>query len=299
LTIVHKWTIIINNCAIFNAEVTILSELGKKIRLNRILRGQGQKGLVVAFDHGLVLGPIRGTVDPASQLRRFASAGVDGILMNFGILPLCVDALMQDNAPALILRLDWSSIWTSPEVNGRLISELLARPEDALRIGADAVITYLLIGTGDAEFEAREISRNADIARECERVGIPLIVESLARGRLVENPRVPAWMNLHTRIAAELGADVIKTEYTGDVQSMREVVRICPIPILVLGGAKQESDEGALDVVRGATEAGAAGVCFGRNIFQASRMEEFLRLARSILNGTESAAAPAGMPTTG
>lgn len=274
-----------------------MSDFGKKIRLNRILSGPGRKALVVAFDHGLVLGPIPGTVDPPSQLRRFAAAGVDGVLMNFGIFPLCIDALTQDNAPALILRLDWSSVWTSPEGSSKLRSELLARPEDALRNGADAVITYLLVGTGDAEFEAREISRNAEIARECERIGIPLIVESLARGKLVENPRTPVWMNLHTRIAAELGADVIKTEYTGDVKSMSEVVRICPIPILVLGGAKQGSDEGALEVVRRALEAGAAGVCFGRNVFQASKMEEFLRQTRAILNGPQSAAAPSGVPT--
>lgn len=268
-----------------------LSDYGKKIRLNRILRGPNRKGLVVAFDHGLVLGPIAGTVDPAAQISNIVAEGVNGILLNFGILPFCIDSFMTANAPALILRLDWSSLWTSLGNNGKLRSEFLARPEDALRAGADAVITYLLVGTGDAEFETSEISRNAAVARECERLGIPFIIESLARGKGVDNPTSPAWMNLHTRMAAEIGADIIKTEYTGDAESMAEVVKTCPTPILVLGGARQESDGTALDVIRGSVKAGAAGICFGRNVYQAPKMGEFLRLARSILDGKEPVSA--------
>ena len=78
------------------------------------------------------------------------------------------------------------------------------------------MLTYLVVGTGDAEFEMKEITRNAEVARECERVGIPLIVESLARGKDVQNPGDPKWLNLHTRMAAELGADAVKTDYSGD-----------------------------------------------------------------------------------
>ena len=95
----------------------------------------------------------------------------------------------------------------------------------------------------------KEITRNAEIARECERVGIPLIVESLAREKM-QNPGDPKWLNLHTRMAAELGADCAKTDYSGDIASMRSVVKGCPIPILVLGGNRHASDKHALDVVR-------------------------------------------------
>lgn len=264
-----------------------MTESGKKLRLNRV-RPVRRKSLIVAFDHPLVLGPIAGTVDPAEQIRRFAESDVDAILMNYGAVQSAADSMLVEQQPALILRLDWTSLWTADKSNGKLVSRMLGTVEHALRCGADAVLTYLFVGTGDAQFEGDEIARNAAVARECELLGVPFIVESLARGQQVKDPLAPEWMNLHTRIAAELGADLIKTEYTGDQVSMAEVVKTCPIPILVLGGARQGSDEEALEIVAGATSAGAAGVFFGRNVFQSSRVAEFLQRARRILDGETS-----------
>jgi class I fructose-bisphosphate aldolase len=267
-----------------------VSDCGKKIRLNRILGGSERRALVVAFDHALVLGPIPGTEDPLGKIRQFARADVDALLLNLGLIRQFADSPIAGPIPALIARLDWTTIWSAIGQNGSgaLHSALLARPEEALRHGADAVLTYLVVGTGDTEFEMREITRNAEVARECERVGIPLIVESLARGKDVRNPGDPKWLDLHTRIAAELGADVVKTDYSGDVDSMRSVVKRCPIPILVLGGSRHASDKRALDVVREVAAAGAAGVFFGRNVFQAENMKTFLEQARAALDGAVS-----------
>ena len=92
-------------------------------------------------------------------------------------------------------------------------------------------------------------------------------------------------------MAAELGADLVKTDYAGDSQSMRGVVRNCPVPILVLGGSRYSSDAEALALIYGVAAAGAAGVFFGRNVFQADNMDTFLQNARAALN--ESAPAPA------
>jgi DhnA family fructose-bisphosphate aldolase class Ia len=270
-----------------------LSNSGKKIRLNRIVR-PGRKSLVVAFDHALMLGPIPGTENPAKQIRRFAEGGVDAVLLNLGLLQRCADALLGAAMPGIIARLDWTTVWGVPggDASSDLKSCLVARPEDALRCGADAVVTYLTVGTGDTDFEAKEVARNAEVARECERIGMPLIIESLARGKNVKNLADPKWVKLHTRMAAELGADLIKTDYAGDPQSMRDVVESCPIPILVLGGSRYSSDAEALALIRGVAEAGAAGVFFGRNVFQADDMDAFLRNARAALTETETL--PAG-----
>lgn len=264
-----------------------MGDVGKAIRLNRILRGSGYGSLVVAFDHALVLGPIAGTQNPNGQIRLFAEANVDGILLNLGLLRHCSESLRPGNTPGIIVRIDWTTVWNSLSEGkgGVLRSCMLARPEEALRQGADAVLTYMVVGTGDADFEAREVERNAAVARECEQIGIPLIVETLARGKDVDNPGDPKWLKLHTRMAAELGADVIKTDYAGDVAAMRSVVEECPIPILVLGGSRNAA---ALDVVRGAVEAGAAGVFFGRNVFQAENMLQFLRQARAVLDHADA-----------
>jgi class I fructose-bisphosphate aldolase len=270
-----------------------MSACGKSLRLSRILpRGRG--ALVIAFDHALVLGPLAGTADPKLQLRRFAESPADALLLNLGILRQAVDALTAGPAPAIIVRLDWTSIWAAkgPHSDSKDRSALVAQPEHALRHGADAVATYMIMGTGDADFEAAEIARTAAVARECETLGLPLIVESLARGRAVDRPADPEWLSLHTRVAAELGADAIKTEYSGDVESMRGVVRNCPVPILVLGGGRLGSDGEALELVRNAMRAGAAGVFFGRNVFQSPSMMEFLDLARAVLDGHPATIAP-------
>jgi DhnA family fructose-bisphosphate aldolase class Ia len=265
----------------------ILSDFGKRIRLNRILNAQERGTLVVAFDHALVLGPIPGTEDPCGQISRFVEAGVNAILLNLGLIQRCIDCFSCAATPGLIARIDWTTIWNalSQGENGALRTCMLAKPEDALRHGADAVLSYLVVGTGDADFEAKEIARNAEIARECERMGIPLIMETLARGKSIENPGDPKWLAFHTRIATELGADVIKTDYSGSADTMRQIIRGCPIPILVLGGSRNDA---ALDVVRGAMKAGAAGVFFGRNVFQSEDMTSFLSEARHVLDGAES-----------
>ena len=266
-----------------------MSDCGKNVRLCRVLGGALHRALIVAFDHALVLGPIPGTENPLGQIRRFAEAKVDAVLLNLGLIRRFADCPLDGPLPALIARIDWTTVWSTMANNGRgeLRSLLLARPEDALRQGADAVLTYMVVGTGDADFESKEIARTAEVARECERIGLPLIVESLARGKSIANPGDPKWLNLHTRMAIELGADAVKTDYTGDYASMRSVVEGCPIPILVLGGSRQGSDEEALETVRGAALAGTAGVFFGRNVFQAADMEAFLRAARNVLDNTE------------
>lgn len=267
-----------------------MGDLGKAIRLKRILRS-GRGTLVIAFDHALVLGPIPGTLDPAGQIRRFIEAVPDAVLLNFGNFRYFAEANCSAGLPGLIARLDWTTAFnesakTAPQ---GFKTCLVAHPEEALNAGADAVITFLTIGSGDAEFERKEIERVGQLARDCEKVGIPFMVESIARGAQVENPRDPEWLMLHTRIAAELGADAIKTENASNTEALATVIAACPVPILVLGGSRTGSDEDVLDTVRGIIQAGAAGVFFGRNIFQADNMAELLKRVRSALAGKVSA----------
>lgn len=261
-----------------------MGDYGKAIRLNRILRARhkGSGALVVAFDHPLVHGPIPGTVDPAAQITRFLGCDIDALLLNPGTLRHCGASLLTSSPPSIIMRVDWTSVWKNgPE---HPASCEIAEPEDALRLGADAILTFMIVGTGDNAFERDEVARNARIARECERLGIPLIVETLARGSNLKNQASAEWLRFHTRVAAELGADAVKTEYSGDVESMRTVVEACPVPLLVLGGSKSEDEEAAFEVIRSAMQAGAAGVFFGRNVFQSTDIPRFLQRARSALN---------------
>jgi DhnA family fructose-bisphosphate aldolase class Ia len=267
-----------------------LGDFGKAIRLKRILR-RDRGTLVVAFDHALVLGPISGTLDPGHQIRRFVEARADAILLNLGNFRYFADVGSSDGVPGLIARLDWTTAFNdaAKACPRGFQTCLVAHPEEALRAGADAVITFLTVGSGDAEFEKREIERVGSVARSCEHLGLPLVVESIARGAQVENPRDRQWLMLHTRIAAELGADLIKTENASDPENLRSVIAACPVPILVLGGSRTGSDDDVLNTVRGIMQSGAAGVFFGRNIFQSDNMAELLRRVRSVLSGRVSA----------
>ena len=105
----------------------------------------------------------------------------------------------------------------------------------------------------------------------------------------MSNPRDLKWLMLHTRMAAELGADVIKTETADDDEAMRNVVSACPVPILVLGGSRTGSDEDVVKTVRNIMRSGAAGVFFGRNIFQSANMAELLLRIHSALGDKATA----------
>ncbi len=258
---------------------------GKEIRLRRILHPD-RGSLVVAFDHPLVHGPIPGTRNPARQIARFLEGGADALLLNFGAIRHLANASSAKALPGLIARLDWTTAMgrASKLSADQFRSCLVARPEDALRAGADAVITFLVIGSGDAAFERNEIRRNGQVARACEELGLPLVVEAVARGPRIQNPRDPEWLKLHTRIAAELGADLIKTEYSGDPESMRTVVEACPVPILVLGGGRVGSDREILKFVADIMQTGAVGIFFGRNVFQARNIPELMRRIHVVLS---------------
>lgn len=265
-----------------------MSQPGKKIRLRRILpcsRGN----LVIAFDHPLVLGPIPGTTNPAAQIAQFIEGRADAILLNLGSFRYLADAPKDDSPfPGLIARLDWTTALGTPAINpfAEFRTCLVGHPEDALRAGADAVITFLVLGSGDSNFEKEEIQRVGAVARECEQLGIPLIVESLARGKNLRTPNDPEWLKLHSRVAAELGADVIKTEYSGDPETMRTIIDSCPIPILVLGGTRTGSDDDIVEITQSITDSGAAGVFFGRNVFQSENIPALMQRLRTVLRAS-------------
>jgi DhnA family fructose-bisphosphate aldolase class Ia len=264
-----------------------MSQTGKSIRLNRIFRSASKRALIVAYDHALMLGPIPGTEDPAPYLRRFAACGVDGVLVSLGTLRNCVDAFLAPQPPAVIARLDWTNVWhrAGAAQTGDYRSTLVGSVEDAVCDGADAVVTYLFVGSGDAAADAQEIAKNAEVNRECQRLGVVHIMESMARGKDVADCADPAWIRFHTRVASELGADLIKTDYPREAAALGEIVSACPTPILLAGGPRSGGDDQALAMVRGVVAAGAAGLIFGRNVFQSEDMEAFLGRAKEILAG--------------
>jgi Fe-S-cluster-containing hydrogenase component 2 len=140
--------------------------------------------------------------------------------------------------------------------------------KDALLVGASAITIYYFIGYSD-EFEALNIEQAAFFAKECRKVGLPLIIEPMAVGAAVTGVNVTEILIASARIAAEIGADALKIPYTNDVKSFKKLVDEAGVPVLVLGGAKSDDPRDALELADEALRAGASGTVFGRNVTKA------------------------------
>ncbi|TDA25661.1 MAG: fructose-bisphosphate aldolase, partial [Archaeoglobi archaeon] len=122
-----------------------------------------------------------------------------------------------------------------------------------------------------------------EISKACQEWGMPLLAMMYPRGEKI-NQFDPKAVALAARVGAELGADIVKTNFTGDVESFRKVVEGCPVPVVIAGGPKMSSVEELLQMVRMAMDAGASGVAIGRNIFQAENPTKMTRAIAMIVH---------------
>lgn len=265
----------------------IVPNSGKTIRLGRILNPQDQRAAVVAFDHGVHLGVIPGVDDPGVMLKTLATAGADAFLVGPGTARAYASIFTGRGAPGLILRLDWTNRWRSPEMLGSDEGRgcLIASVEDAARLGADAVLVYMFIGYEDPTVEARQVEDVARVAQECERLGIGCIIEPMARGHRADHDIYRAdYIALGARMACEIGADVLKTDYSGSADTFRKVIGASFRPVLIAGGPKTATLREALEMVQGALTAGAQGMFIGRNVFQAPNPAQMMGVLRDIIH---------------
>ncbi|VVB70488.1 2-amino-3,7-dideoxy-D-threo-hept-6-ulosonate synthase [uncultured archaeon] len=141
----------------------------------------------------------------------------------------------------------------------------MATVEEALKIGADAVSIHVNVG---AEDESNMLSTFGAVSRSCQEWGMPLLAMMYPRGKKIQDEYAPEYIAHAARVGAELGADIVKTNYTGDADSFSRVVESCPVPVVIAGGPRVESESDLLRMVEGAVSAGARGVAIGRNVFQ-------------------------------
>jgi len=274
---------------------------GKALRLARILSGPNGRAACLAFDHGLHIGPIPGNEKPGEMIDAAIAAQLDGILLSPGLLHAHADRLAGRDKPAIILRLDQTSMWRIGRPGGYATghTRAIATVEDAVRMGADAVITYVFTSHNDPALEDRSVDVAATAAQDARRLGIPMIMEPMAaRGGLIEDVADPAVIAANTRMAMELGADIVKTDWSNDVASFAGVVETAGVPILVAGGPQSGGDADVIAMVDDVLAAGAAGILFGRQLIQASDPAGVMRAARDKIHGTASPATTAGRRRT-
>ena len=230
-------------------------ESGKKRRLQRIFRNDNRT-VIVPMDHGVTVGPIFGLVNMQNVIDKLLLGGVDAIVINRGITKN-----VDTGNVGLIVHLSGITVHCSDPNNKVQICSVA----DAVRLGADAVSVHVNVG---AKEEAQMLSTMGKVACECDDFGIPLLAMMYPRGPKITDSHAVELVAHAARLGAELGADIIKTNYTGDTQSFKQVVDCCPVPVIIAGGPKSETSRDVLQMVKDCVTAGGAGLSIGRNVFQ-------------------------------
>ncbi len=232
---------------------------GKIVRLERIMNRATGRSVIVPMDHGVTLGPINGIKSLKSTVDAIAFAGADAAVVHKGAAIFGHRGYGRDLG--LILHLS-ASTSLGPDPNNKV---LVATVEEAIKLGADGVSIQVNIG---AENESQMLSILGEVSRSCQEWGMPLMAMMYPRGRKITNEYSAEFVAHAARVGAELGADIVKTSYTGDPDSFSRVIEGCPVPVVVAGGPRIASELDLLRMVRDAIDAGARGVAIGRNIFQ-------------------------------
>jgi len=234
-------------------------EIGKRIRLERIINRDSGNTVIVPLDHGVSMGPIEGIIDLRKTINAVAEGGANAVVVHKGVVAFGHRGYGKD--VGLILHLSASTM-LSPDPNEKV---LVASVEEAIKLGADAVSVHINVGS---KTEAEQLMKLGKISRDCREWGMPLLAMMYPRGEGINQFDEKA-VALAVRVGVELGADIIKTNFTGSVESFRKVVEGSPVPVVVAGGERMDSAEDILRMVEMAMDAGARGVAIGRNVFQA------------------------------
>lgn len=253
---------------------TVIQMFGKNIRMERIIDRNSGNAVIVPVDHGVSVGPIPGLIDMKETVTNIVDGGATAVLMHKGIVPQGHRSSGHD--VGLILHLS-ASTDLGKSSNSKV---LVATVEEAIKLGADAVSMHVNVG---AETEPQMLSDLGMVSRNCMEWGMPLIVMAYPRGPSIKNSFDPQAVAHAARVAMELGADVVKCSYTGDIDSFRKVVKGTLVPVVIAGGPKMDSDLDILNMVKDSLEAGGRGVSIGRNIFQHRDVRGMMRAISDIV----------------
>ena len=243
---------------------------GTQARLERI--GTGGNYLIVPMDHGITLGAVQGLKDIESTIDAVTRGGADAVLTQKGIAPRVHE---HKNGAGYIVHLN-ASTTIGPDTNDKRMTGTV---EEAIRAGADAVSFHINVGSNH---EPEQIEDLAGVTDTAERFGIPVLAMAYARGPDVEGDD-PEALGHAVRLAEELGADVVKTGYSGDGDSFEHVVESTRLPVVIAGGARGTNRD-TVEMVRGAMDGGAAGVSMGRSIFQHENPEAITRAVAAVVH---------------
>ncbi|MDH5441129.1 MAG: 2-amino-3,7-dideoxy-D-threo-hept-6-ulosonate synthase [Candidatus Bathyarchaeota archaeon] len=251
-----------------------MTEIGKRIRIDRIMNRNTKKTVIVPMDHGITMGPIKGLYDMRRIVNQVAEGGANAVLLHKGIIKAGYRGYGRDIG--LIMHLSGGTS-LGPDPNAKVqVADVI----EAIKLGADAVSIHINVGSKTEHEQLRFLGEVAEI---CEDWGMPLIAMMYPRGEKIENEYDVDVVKHVARIGAELGADIVKTNYTGSEETFREVVRGSPVPVVMAGGPKAKTDKEFCQMVYDSVKAGGAGAAVGRNVFQHANPVKMLKVLCGIV----------------
>jgi fructose-bisphosphate aldolase, class I len=258
---------------------------GKRIRLGRLIDQATGTCRIVALDHGMTSPRfLEGLTDTEAKVRDSVNGGANVLMLGRGIAGSCWQAFAGRASLALML-----TAAAAGRPGGATITPINS-VEEALRIGADAVVVYVALAGDD---EPEMISYLSAVGERCDSLGMPLIAEAefpnaYASRDTVDSQYGASYLRRNARLCAELGADIVKVNWSGDRQSFSQIVRACGRPVVLAGGPVLEDAE-LLSRMEQARDAGAIGYSVGRNVFEHARSQAMTKALTSIFTSGASA----------
>jgi putative autoinducer-2 (AI-2) aldolase len=242
---------------------------GMKNRLSQLIQKDG-KALFLPIDHGYFQGPTRCLEKPGETIKSIYQYA-DALMMTRGVLRNCIDPAIQK---PIIMRVSGAVTVVGEDLaNESLVTSI----QEILRLNASAVSMSVFVGT---KYENKSLSNLAKLVDECEDYGVPTMAVT-AVGKELEK-REARYLALCCRVAAEIGARVVKTYYCQE--KFEKVVDGCPVPIVIAGGPKAETQQEVFNFVYDGMQKGAIGVNLGRNIWQTANPVAAIRAIRGIIH---------------
>jgi class I fructose-bisphosphate aldolase len=268
-------------CGLFllSKEDCKMTYLGKRIRIERIKNRNTGRTVIVPMDHGISMGPIDGLKDMKDAIQKVAEGGANAIVEHKGLVGEGHRGKGKDIG--LIIHLS-ASTSLSPYPN---VKTLVCTVEEAIKLGADAVSIHVNLGNGQEKEMLRDFGQVSNDARMW---GMPLLAMIYPRGEKIKDEYDVNAVKHAARVGKEMGADIVKVSYTGSVETFKEVVSGCSIPVVIAGGPKMDSDRDILEMVKGSIDAGGAGVSIGRNVFQHEDPTRMVRAISAIVHDSSS-----------
>jgi DhnA family fructose-bisphosphate aldolase class Ia len=259
---------------------------GKLLRLRRIIDSPTESAVMFAFSHGTSAPEVLpGIEDAAGRLRAARDGGADCIFLAPGLIERMAPVIAESPDLAVVAKVTATATRGGTKHQERLIATV----EHCMALGADGVVAMVAFAP---ENEADVISMAAELGEACSRLGMPYIAEAeFPNAYYGDENYAEAWglpyLRRSARLCAEVGADIVKSNWPGSAEGFREIVESVPVPVVVAGGSR-ESDLDLLTKLAEARSAGAIGCSVGRNIFQHDDPRAMTKAVTAVIRGSHA-----------